>query len=164
MHNKLLLLPECFCGEAVSTAVVQHAEWSNMFCILQGFVLMRNEYEKQHSLLRHVRDGLSCCLLYNFTFGKRKIQWKFPPIPVVARSKAWVCSHSICNRGFESHQGHGCLFLVSVVHFQEKSLLRADHSSRGVLPSIGCLSVIAKPRKSMPWSGIGSKCRRRKIK
>jgi hypothetical protein len=30
------------------------------------------------------------------------------PIPVAARSKAWDC-------GFESHLGHGCLSLVSVV-------------------------------------------------
>ena len=28
-----------------------------------------------------------------------------------------------------------------------RSLRRADHSSRGVLPIVGCLSVISKPRK-----------------
>jgi len=56
------------------------------------------------------------------------------------------------------------LSLVSVVCCKEKSLRRVDHSSRGVLPSVVCLSVIAKPRKTMPWSGIGSKRPRRKIK
>jgi hypothetical protein len=29
---------------------------------------------------------------------------------------------------------------------------RADHSSRGVLPSVVCLNVIVKPRK---WGGLG---------
>jgi hypothetical protein len=32
------------------------------------------------------------------------------------------------------------------------SLIRADHSSRGVLPSVVCLSVIMNPRKMRrPW-------------
>jgi hypothetical protein len=53
---------------------------------------------------------------------------------------------------------------VNVVCCQEKSLRRADHLSRGVLPSVVCLSVNSKPRKSMPWSGIGSKRHRRKRK
>jgi hypothetical protein len=33
-----------------------------------------------------------------------------------------------------------------VVCFQKRSLLRADDSSRGVLPSVVCLSVIVKPQ------------------
>jgi hypothetical protein len=36
--------------------------------------------------------------------------------------------------------GHGCLSFVSVV----RSLRRADHPSRGALPSVVCLSVILK--------------------
>jgi len=45
--------------------------------------------------------------------------------------------------GFESRQWHGCLFLVSVLCCQvEVSLRLADHSSRGVLPSVVCLGVI----------------------
>ena len=37
-------------------------------------------------------------------------------------------------------------------------LRRADHSSRGVLPSVVCpVSVIAKPRSGRPWFGIGPK-------
>jgi len=34
----------------------------------------------------------------------------------------------------------------SVVHCQVRSLRRADHSSRRGIPSVLCLSVIAKPR------------------
>jgi hypothetical protein len=38
------------------------------------------------------------------------------PIPVAVRSKAWVCSRLLAGDcGFESHLGHGCLSLVSVV-------------------------------------------------
>ena len=61
--------------------------------------------------------------------------------PVAARPKAWVCgrSHAVIV-GFESPQGQGCLPLLSILY------CRADHSSRGVLPSVVCLSVIVKPR------------------
>jgi hypothetical protein len=42
-----------------------------------------------------------------------------------------------------------CLLrLLCVV--RQRSLRRADHSSRGVLPSVLCLSAIAKPRKGRP--------------
>jgi len=53
--------------------------------------------------------------------------------------------------GFESRQGHGYLFFVSVVCCQ-RSLPKADYSSRGVLPCVMCLSVIPKPQQ---W---GSQC------
>jgi hypothetical protein len=40
---------------------------------------------------------------------------------------------------------HGILSVVSVTYRQvERSLCRADHSSRGVLLSVVCLSVIMK--------------------
>ena len=40
--------------------------------------------------------------------------------------------------------------VVSVVCLKERSLLRADHSSRGVLMSVGCpMSVIAKHHKGV---------------
>jgi hypothetical protein len=45
--------------------------------------------------------------------------------------------------GFESRRGRGCLSFVIVVCFQ-RSRRVADHSSRGVLPSVVCLSVIAE--------------------
>ena len=38
-------------------------------------------------------------------------------------------------REFESRQGHGCLPVVSVVCFQVEVFRRANHSSRGVLPT-----------------------------
>jgi hypothetical protein len=38
-------------------------------------------------------------------------------IPVAARSKAWVCGHSLAGI-VGSHRGHGCLSVVSVVSYQ----------------------------------------------
>ena len=52
--------------------------------------------------------------------------------------------------GFESRRRHGCLSLVSVVCCRYRSLRPADHLSRGVLPSVVSLSVIAKPSKMRP--------------
>ena len=46
---------------------------------------------------------------------------------------------------------HWCLFIVSVVCCQS-SMRRADHSSRGVLPSVVCLRKITKPQQ---WRGLG---------
>jgi len=74
------------------------------------------------------------------------------PIPVAARSKAWVC----CNCGFESRWGHGYLSLLSVLSVcvcvcvcfvRYRSRRRADHLSRGDLPNAACLSVISKPQQ-----------------
>jgi hypothetical protein len=40
-----------------------------------------------------------------------------------------------CDFGFESHRGHGCMYVVCVVD-RWRSLRRANHSSRGVLPTV----------------------------
>ena len=81
------------------------------------------------------------------------------PIPVAARSKAWICSLSLAGiSGSISAGGMGVwlFWMLSVVRY--RSLRRAYHSSRGILPSVVCLaSVIAKPRKGRPWPRIGSK-------
>jgi hypothetical protein len=41
---------------------------------------------------------------------------------------------------------HGCLFLMKIVCHQVEVSASADHPSRGVLPSVVCLSVIVKLR------------------
>ena len=42
-----------------------------------------------------------------------------PPVPLAARSKAWVCGRSLTEIvGFESHREHGCLSVMSVVCYQ----------------------------------------------
>jgi len=53
----------------------------------------------------------------------------------------------------ESRRGHECLSLVSFVFWLAKTLRRADHSSRGVLPNVMSQSVIVKLLK--PWYSRG---------
>jgi len=49
-----------------------------------------------------------------------------------------------------------CLLWVLCV-VRHRSLRRADHSSRGVLPTLVCsISAVAKPCKVWPWHGIWS--------
>ena len=57
------------------------------------------------------------------------------PLPVSARSKAWVCGSSLSGTAGWNPAGgtDACLFA------------KADHSSRGVVPSVMCMSVIVKP-------------------
>ena len=58
-------------------------------------------------------------------------------VPVSALSEAWVCSHLLV--GIAGSNIAGGPDVVNVVCCQ-RSLLRADHSSIGVLPSVVCLS------------------------
>jgi hypothetical protein len=72
----------------------------------------------------------------------------WPPIPVAARSKAWIYGRSLAGI-VDSNPAGGmdvCLLWVLCV-IRSRSLRRAGHSSKGVLPSVVCLKcVIAKPR------------------
>jgi hypothetical protein len=52
-----------------------------------------------------LRDFISFFLLFVY----------FLPVPVAARSKTCVCGRSPAEIVFESHRGHGCLSVVSVV-------------------------------------------------
>jgi hypothetical protein len=45
------------------------------------------------------------------------------------------------NCGFEYHRGHGCLAYWVLCVVRQWSLTRADHSSRGVLPTVARLCV-----------------------
>jgi hypothetical protein len=69
------------------------------------------------------------------------------PIPVAAASKAWACNRPLAGNAGSNPLGgvDVSLSLVSVVCCQVESLQRADHSSRGVIPSVVCLNVISKP-------------------
>jgi hypothetical protein len=75
---------------------------------------------------------------------------------VAARSKAWVCGR--CLVGIvDSNPAGGMddclLWVLSVVRY--RSLRRADRSSRGVLPSVVCLSVIVNPRQGEALAPMG---------
>jgi hypothetical protein len=66
------------------------------------------------------------------------------PIPVAVWSKAWVCGHSCAGiAGLNPAEGMDvCLLCV----LSGRGLRQADYSSRRVLLSVMCLSVIMKPR------------------
>ena len=72
------------------------------------------------------------------------------PIPVAARSKAWVCDSSVA--GISGSNPHGCLVVslsvVSVISCHVE--VSASGPSRGVLPNVVCLSVIVNHRQ---WGG-----------
>jgi len=78
----------------------------------------------------------------------------FPPIPVAARSKAWVCSFLLSGiagsnpaRGIDIY----LLWLSYVVGY--RSLWWADPASRGVLQNVVGLSVVVKLR--WWWDPVG---------
>ena len=92
-----------------------------MFWVISVYFNIRNTLPKSGTFLL----GHPVYYLY-----KPEFSIVAKPVPVAARSKAcWDC-------GFESHRGHGCLSVVSIVCCQVEVLLRADHSSRGVLPTV----------------------------
>jgi hypothetical protein len=73
--------------------------------------------------------------------------------PVAAPSKSWVCSRLLAGIAGSNSAGDMVVCLLWVLYFvRYRSLRRADHSCRGVLPSVVCLSVIVKP---VQWGGPG---------
>ena len=67
------------------------------------------------------------------------------PIPVAARSKVCVCGSKLAGIvGLNHSGGHGCLSVVNVVFCEVEASVETDPSSRGVLQSVVCLSVISK--------------------
>jgi len=79
------------------------------------------------------------------------------PISVAAPSNGWVCSRSLPGTAGSNPTGDMDVCLLSVLCvIKYRSLRRADHSSRGVLPSATCLSVIVKPRQWRDCSPLGA--------
>jgi hypothetical protein len=75
------------------------------------------------------------------------------PVPVAARSKAWVSGRSLAGIAGSNTVGDIYLSLslsvslplsLSVVCCQVNVSVSGDYSSRGLLPSVVCLSVIVK--------------------
>jgi hypothetical protein len=66
------------------------------------------------------------------------------------------------DRVFESHRGHGCLLWVLCV-LRQRSLRRADHSSRGVLPTVLLRCVWSRNLKNEEaMTRVGSQRHRKK--
>ena len=68
------------------------------------------------------------------------------PIPMAARFNASVCSRSLPRIVGLNPAGAMDVCCEFCVVSGRGLLGRADHSSRGVLPSVVCLSMIVKPR------------------
>jgi hypothetical protein len=68
-------------------------------------------------------------------------------MPAAAQSKAMVCSRSLAGIAGSNHAAgmDVCLLWVLCI-VRQRSFRRADHASRGVLPSAMCLSVIFKKK------------------
>ena len=63
---------------------------------------------------------------------------------MAARYQAWVYGRSLGGTAGSNPAGAGCLSVLSVLRCQVEVLRGADHSSRGVVPSVVCLSAIVK--------------------
>lgn len=82
------------------------------------------------------------------TKGTEMLKSSKMPIPVSARSKAWVSGRSLARiTRFESHWKHKCLSLVGVALVRQRFLRSADPSSGGVLLNVVCLRVVSKPQQ-----------------
>ena len=76
---------------------------------------------------------------------------------MAASSKVWVCSRSLFGiAGSNSAEGVNDTLLRTLRVFQQRSLQRADHRSREVIPSRVCLIVILKPQqlKALAHQGL----------
>ena len=87
------------------------------------------------------------------------------PIPVTARSKEWVCGRSLAGIVGSNSAGGGLMFVrCEYCVLSGRGLcVGLNHSSRGVLPSVVCLSVTVNPRQRedpgpleavAPWSKV----------
>ena len=84
------------------------------------------------------------CVSYNFL--QYRISCNTIQSRVMARSNSsalWPLASRDC--GFESRLGHECRSVVSVACCQVEFLVGAHHSSRRVLQSVACLSMLEKP-------------------
>ena len=68
------------------------------------------------------------------------------PILVAARSKEWVCRCSLAGNACSNPSGDMDVCLLWCCVVTQRSLHRADHSTRTVLPSVVCLNVFVNPR------------------
>ena len=69
------------------------------------------------------------------------------PTTAAARSKTWVCGRPLAEIAGSNPAGDTDVFLLRMLFVVwRRCLRRADHTYRGVLLSVVCLSVIVKLR------------------
>jgi hypothetical protein len=86
------------------------------------------------------------------------------PIPVTACSKAWVCGRSLAGiAGSNPASGVDVCLLWLFCSLKWMSLCQADHSSRGVLPTVVCLECDREASiMTRPWSTRGCRVSKKK--
>jgi hypothetical protein len=116
-------------------------------------------------------DWLAACqmarrtfLIINYLFKEAFIcsdytDWK--PIPVSARTNAWVCGQSFPKGcGFDSRLEHGCLSVVSVVYCQISwSLLQGSPTTCSISRCDSEASTIKKP-----WPTTDCRAKKKRIR
>jgi hypothetical protein len=109
-------------------------------------------------------NGFGHAMVLRVTSSYKPIVKCHLPVPFAERSKAWVCDLSLAEI-VGSNPGEDIDVCCLKMLRDGRSMCRADHLSREVLPSVVCpMSVIAKPRKGRPWPGIGWKSHKNKLK
>jgi hypothetical protein len=88
----------------------------------------------------HCQEGTKCQLLQHNKPTIKSEHKLTEPVPVAARPNAWVCGRSLAGIVGSNPVGGTdvCLLWVLCV-VRQRSVGRADHSSRGVLPTVVCL-------------------------
>ena len=66
---------------------------------------------------------------------------KITPVPVTAGSQVWFCGHSLA--GIAGANAAERMYICLLW----ESMSQADHSSREVIPSVECLSVLEKSHR-----------------
>ena len=122
---------------------------ANFNCRLACTVYGRKQFEHAKIHLRHSRYFNKVVLLH--CFPKVRHWW---PIPLAARSKAWVCGHSLPGVVGSNPAGDMDVYCGSL--FSGIGLRRADQSSRRVLQSVVCFECDCEDSiMRMPWPGRG---------
>ena len=73
------------------------------------------------------------------------------PIPVVARSKTWICGHSLVGIAGSNPSGGTDMSLVSVVYLSVRSLVQSSPTENGVSECDFEATIMRGPR---PTGGL----------
>ena len=115
---------------------------------LNMFDFRQNRFSESHNLLKILNEVLFYYYTFFVRFRLHFLKHSFTKqIPLAAQSKSWVCSRSIAGiAGSNPAEGMDVFLLLVLSFVRYRSLRRADHSSREVLPSVEFLNAIVKPR------------------
>ena len=122
---------------------------ARIFFRLYPTKLTETESVPEHKMFqtKHLRLQYQICRakrLYNKRYLATKYQYS--TLPAAARSKAWICGRSLAGILGSNPAGVWKPFLSRKLCVdRQRSLRRADHSSRGVLPCIVSPRVMVKP-------------------